>query len=58
MTVEPAKVDKESVDYSKGMGRTRCRDCKHFMAPTHCERVKGIIDPLYWCKLFRKRKGR
>lgn len=53
MTVENArKQAKKAVDYSPGMGRTRCKYCVHYRAGL-CERVRGVIDPDYWCRLFR-----
>lgn len=44
---------KPDVDYSPGMGKTRCRNCVNFRAPGACIKVWGLIDPTYWCKLFK-----
>lgn len=50
------KVSKASVDYSKGMGDTRCRDCAHFNRTSQtCQFVEGHIDPAWWCRLWRRR---
>lgn len=50
-----SKVAKDSVDYSPGMDGRFCRVCVHFEKPAACERVRGEIDPAYWCKLFKKK---
>lgn len=56
------KVTKASVNYSRGMGNTRCRNCVHFEKPNACELVSsdgpptpGRIDPEYWCERFKMR---
>lgn len=46
------KLTKSSVDYSMGMGKTRCRNCAHFQKPHGCALVAGKIDPGYWCQKF------
>lgn len=48
------KASKASVDYSPGMGETRCRNCEHFRRPAACAVVAGPIDPDYWCKRFEE----
>ena len=49
--------DKSEVDYSKGMQGRFCRTCKFFRGSTsRCLRVKGIIDPEYWCELWRRKQ--
>lgn len=50
-----SKLSKDSVDYSEGMGETRCRNCAHFIPPAACEIVRGPIDPEFWCERFAKR---
>lgn len=30
----------------------KCRDCKHFIEPSRCEIVIGIIEEDGWCKYF------
>ncbi len=50
--VDMAKLTKAEVDYSPGMGETRCRNCEHFLPPNSCEVVAGSIDPAYWCRRF------
>jgi|SwirhisoilCB2_FD_contig_21_40597106_length_254_multi_7_in_0_out_0_1 hypothetical protein len=49
------KFSKAEVDYSRGMGETRCKNCTHYMGNHVCELVAGDIDPEYWCKKFQKR---
>lgn len=47
---------KQDVDYSRGMGETRCKNCKFFVRPSMtCLKVWGAIDPEFWCKLFKWR---
>lgn len=46
-----AKVSKASVSYGPGMGKTRCRNCRHYEGGS-CELVRGAIDPAYWCNRF------
>lgn len=49
--------EKSEVDYSPGMGATRCGNCRYYRASTsRCLKVKGIIDPQYWCELFKRRQ--
>jgi hypothetical protein len=48
------KRSKKSVDYSRGMGSKRCRNCVHYLGKGVCERVEGLIDPEFWCELFRR----
>lgn len=56
------KKNKHDVDYSEGMGETRCGKCEFFRSENtkafgggSCVKVWGIIDPNMWCKLFKKR---
>lgn len=56
-----AKVTPESVDYSKGMGDSRCKNCLNY-EPNEtvpevgtCRKVLGIIHSWMWCELFSKR---
>lgn len=62
MTVDlGGKRSKTEVDYSEGMGETRCGNCKFFrkFSPRvdgSCTKVWGLIDEHMWCKLF-ERKG-
>lgn len=51
--VDDDKVTKASVDYSPGMGKTRCRNCAHYQGGS-CEIVRGDIDPDYWCQEFER----
>lgn len=52
--LEKEKVSQESVDYSPGMKTSHCGICEHYIEPHACEKVKGDINPSYWCKLFKK----
>lgn len=62
MGADKDKVAKSEVDYSKGMPKSHCGhvpkwhggSCEHFIHPFSCEKVKGYIDPTYWCKLWAK----
>ena len=62
------KKTKEEVDYSKGHKDSHCGKvfpddkgyCRHYSDESHevgsCELVRGIIVPVYWCKLWQKAK--
>lgn len=50
---EEKKFAKEEVDYSEGMGKTRCKNCVHYEGNHSCELVEGTINPEYWCKKFK-----
>ena len=50
------RVDKEVVDYGRGMKSAHCAICTHFRPPQSCEKVVGKISPQGWCKLFRKKE--
>lgn len=52
--VEEEKADKKDVDYSKGMAKSHCAICVHYITPNKCKVVKGSIDPEYWCTKFKK----
>lgn len=48
--------EKSEVDYSEGMGKTRCGNCKFYRdAYTRCLKVKGLIDKDMWCTLFKRK---
>jgi len=54
------KKRKAEVDYSKGTGATVCKNCVSFRDGNGggghwCTRVAGLIDPRYWCILFKKK---
>lgn len=56
------KKSKHEVDYSEGMGETRCGNCAHYRGELvkafgggSCVKVWGIIDSMMWCNLFEKR---
>jgi len=53
---DAGKRAKSSVDYSRSTGSDRCDGCVNFIAPDRCQRVKGAIEPDYWCRLFEARK--
>lgn len=52
-----AKYMKYQVDYSPGSRREHCAICTYFEQPQACEKVKGDIDPAYWCDLFELDKA-
>lgn len=62
-----AKQSKQEANYSRGMLNSHCGKvfpndhgyCQHFIARKNgeagtCEVVEGEIQPLYWCKNFKK----
>jgi hypothetical protein len=52
------KVSKAEARYEEeAHGPEHCAQCTYFerIAPRHCARVEGIIDPGGWCKLFEKK---
>lgn len=52
-----AKKTKTEVDYSKGMPKSHCSLCVHYLGKGVCELVAGKINPAYWCKLFKKKRS-
>ena len=64
-----AKLDKDEVQYSRGMVHSHCgptfRDdkhyCRHFIPGAGvygaCDEVNGAIDPIMWCIRFVKAKA-
>lgn len=55
---DDGKVSKEEAGYAPakfGIG-DRCGKCRYFevRGPRQCLRVKGDIDPWYWCRLFER----
>ncbi len=50
--VKEPKLSKTSVNYSKGMGKTKCKNCAHFVGRDVCRIVAGYVDPNYWCQKF------
>ena len=52
------KISKDAAHYEdEAHGPEHCALCTYFerIAPRHCARVEGIIDPGGWCKLFEKK---
>jgi hypothetical protein len=50
-----AKVSKKSVNYSRAtMSGRRCGLCRFYVRGRRCEKVRGDIDPQFWCILFQK----
>lgn len=47
------KATKASVDYSRGMPAAHCGICKHYNDHA-CAKVRGYINPRFWCELFQK----
>ncbi len=51
-----AKRDKDTVDYSRGMPKSNCGNCRYFVsAYHHCLKVQGMISAKMWCKLWEKK---
>lgn len=60
------RISKDEAEYSRGMLHSHCgptfRDdkyhCKHFIHGPgfygQCEKVRGTIEPIMWCRLFEK----
>ena len=54
---------KEDVNYSAGLPQAHCGpsnkwtagSCMHFMPPAGCGKVRGVIKPEMWCKLWEAR---
>ena len=52
---------KKEVNYGLGHKDSHCGpvkewkggDCSHFISPHGCEKVRGYINPKYWCELFK-----
>jgi len=53
---EVTKKAKAEVDYSRSKGEDRCSVCVNFISPDECRKVRGEIDPDYWCELFKRRR--
>lgn len=53
MIIHPT-YSKASVGYSQGMTNAHCAICIHYLGNGACEKVKGLIRPDDWCKLFKK----
>lgn len=53
------KISKAAADYAEHAdGDEQCKACTYFerVEPNHCARVKGIILPNGWCKLWEAKK--
>jgi hypothetical protein len=50
------KETKQEVDYSRGMPSKHCGICMFYSDHT-CEKVRGYINPRFWCKRFRHESG-
>ena len=51
------KKSKESVDYSKGMKKTHCGNCRYFYARQGiCDKVAGKIGAEMWCRLWKAKE--
>lgn len=55
---DDGKATKESVDYGNGKA-DHCGVCRFYIKVTngsgYCVKVKGVIQPWKWCKLFKRR---
>jgi len=48
------KKSKGQVNYSKGMKKTHCGNCRYFLAKQRiCDLVAGRIEANMWCKLWK-----
>lgn len=58
---DEGKCNKKDVNYSEGMASSHCGpvkawprgECRFYEEPNSCEKVKGNIDPRYWCELHK-----
>ena len=50
------KVSKQSVDYSKGKPAEHCGICVYYNKGNTCDKVQGVIQSDYWCRLFHARQ--
>lgn len=41
---------------SPASGSDTCSGCVHFLAPSRCELVSGIILPEDWCRFFEEKR--
>lgn len=65
MSDEYEKKPKAAVRYSPGMASSHCGpvkgwprgECVHFIAPSGCDRVRGDINPRFWCTLWAKKEN-
>lgn len=48
------QLDKETVDYGRGMPQSHRGICAHFLKPDRCEVVVGKISARGWCTLFKR----
>lgn len=64
------KAGKDDVNYSRGHMQSHCGPtfhddkfyCRHFIPGAGyagtCEKVRGAIDPVFWCELYEKTKAK
>lgn len=56
---DAGKRAKSSVSYGPGHPEgDHCAICRFFLAGLHegrCRLVKGVIEPMMWCRLFRNK---
>lgn len=46
------QLAKKAVNYRKGDEDMDCAGCKHFVQPSSCEVVQGLISPSALCDMF------
>jgi hypothetical protein len=52
------KQDKADVDYSEGMSKRHCGNCRSFRPKEQaCLKVKGHILARMWCRLWHARSS-
>lgn len=47
---------KEDVQYTPHAQKhsERCEVCRFYITPRGCEKVRGLINPQGWCRLWQK----
>jgi hypothetical protein len=51
------KISKVEAEYEEpARGKDHCEHCAHWLRPDLCVKVRGLISPEGWCKLFERAK--
>ena len=52
------KISQSAVGYQDHPnGEKRCSECVHFLPPSSCNRVDGMISPQGYCRIFASRQS-
>ncbi len=53
---DDGKISKDEAGYGPSRGADRCGVCRYFevRGQMQCLKVRGDIDPWYWCELFKR----